>query len=234
MVTGQAGIGKSCLLRRVKSQAMRLGRMCVDIDATGIDANEFTIQLANHLRADCDSQSSMAQHWKAIHERVTAETLVGRPIVILVDHFDLVEFGCSQVIRRLLHLADITGAPITVLLAARECFTAPLLLDAVELSMELLPWSEEEVQHFITQQIRAAGCTTPIFSQDATRGVHFTTNGIPASVAWLCDICLLAAMSHGLKHVDAELVDAAAAELSARSPLSALPGSSRRTVSTPA
>jgi general secretion pathway protein A len=142
--------------------------------------------------------------------------LVGQPIVVLIDHFDLVEFGCSQALRRLMHLADVTRADLTVLIAARERFTAPLLLDAVELSVELTPWSRLETAQFITDATRESGVKTLLFSDDAIEAIQNVTHGVPAEVVWLCDLCLLAAMSRDVHHVDSELVESAASELSPR------------------
>ena len=216
MLTGPAGIGKSRLFRRVQSHALRHGRLCVDFDATGIEADEFVSQIAEQMFADVSANSVASQRWSRIQKRMSALSLVKQPIVILIDHFDLVEFGYSQVIRRLMHLAEITGADLTVLVAAHERFTAPLLLDVVELSIELLPWTLAETGEFIDKATRAAGATTTLFNDDAIDSIQKLTHGVAADVIWLCDLCLLAAMSRDIHSVDGELVESAASELSPR------------------
>ncbi len=213
LLSGATGTGKSCLLRQVQSAAMRLGRLCIRLDATGLDASEFAWQLADGCHAECRVSDSSAQIWSSLQARFSGLAVVDQPVVLLIDHFDLVEFGCGQTLRRLMQLADSTGADLTVLIAARERFTAPLLLDMVELHVELTAWSESETSRYITDAIRHAGTRETIFTTDAVSTIHRHAQGNPARVAWLCDLALLAAMSGDQRRVTAHVVNAAAKEL---------------------
>ena len=216
LLSGAAGTGKSCLLRQVQTSAMRLGRLCVRVDATGLDGNELAWQVADGCQADCDADDSSAKLWSALQTRFTGLAVVQQPVVVLIDHFDLVEFGCSQSLRRLMQLADASGAELTVLITARERFTAPLL-DAVELHVELSAWSEDETARFLWDSLRRAGSCEAIFTADAIQTIHALTHGNPSKIVWLCDLALLAALSEGRRRVDAHIVEAAAMELSPRS-----------------
>ena len=215
LLSGAAGTGKSCLLRQVQSAAMRLGRLCVRLDATGLDASEFAWQIADGCHAECRVGDSSAQIWSSLQARLSGLAVVNQPVVVLIDHFDLVEFGCGQTLRRLMQLADSTGADQTVLIAARERFTAPLplLLDVVELHVELTAWSEYETSRYIADSLQRAGTGETIFTIDAVSTIHRHAQGIPARVAWLCDLALLAAMSGDQRRVTAHVVKAAIDEL---------------------
>ena len=116
-----------------------------------------------------------------------------------------------------MQLADATGAELTVLIAARERCTAPLLLDAVELHVELSAWSEDETARFLWDSVRRAGSCEAIFTADAIQAIHALTHGNPSKVVWLCDLALLAALSENRRRVDSQIVEAAAMELSPRS-----------------
>ena len=216
MLTGATGTGKSCLLREVRRQAERLGRLCIEVDATGMEGNELAAHIAEGAFGECDSIGTSSRSWSVLQRRFEAVAIVQQPIVVCVDHFDLVEFACSQTLRRLMHLADAADAELTVLIAARERFTAPLLLDAVELSVELTPWMRDETTRFISESLQRAGTQQTIFSEDALEAIHSLTNGVPAEVAWMCDMSLLAAMSENRRWVDVDVIEAAAAELAPR------------------
>ena len=216
LLSGAAGTGKSCLLRQVQASAMRLGRLCVRVDATGLDGNELAWRVADGCQADCDVGDSPAKLWSGLQTRFTGLAVVQQPAVVLIDHFDLVEFGCSQSLRRLMQLANATGAELTVLIAARERFTAPLLLDAVELHVELSAWSEDETARFLWDSLRRAGSCEAIFTADAIQAIHALTGGNPSKVVRLCDLTLLAALSEERRRVDSQIVKAAAMELSPR------------------
>ena len=226
LLSGATGIGKSCLLRQVQSSAMRLGRLCVRVDATGLDGNELTWRVADGCQADCEADDSPARLWSRLQTRFSGLAVVEQPVVALIDHFDLVEFGCSQSLRRLMQLADATDAELTVLIAARERHAAPLLLDAVELHVELSAWSEDETARFLWDSLRRAGSCEAIFTADAIQAIHALAHGNPSQVVWLCDLALLAALSEDRRRVDSQVVEAAAMELSPRS----LPLPERRTM----
>ena len=213
LLSGATGTGKSCLLRQVQSAAMRLGRLCVRLDATGLDASEFAWQIADGCHTECRVSDSSAQIWSSLQVRLSGLAVVGQPVVLLIDHFDLVEFGCGQILRRLMQLTNSTGADLTILIAARERFTAPLLLDVVELHVELTAWSESETSRYIADSLHRAGARETIFTTDAVSTIHRHAHGNPARVAWLCDLALLAAMSGDQRRVTAHVVNAATKEL---------------------
>ncbi len=216
MLTGATGTGKTCLFRHLQSQALRLGRICVRINAAGLDGHEFAWRIADGCHADCDADATPARLWSSLQDCFAALAIVRQPVVTLIDHFDLIEFGCSQSLRRLMQLADLTSVDLTVLIAARERFTAPLLLDAVDLRVELTNWTEDETARFIWDTLHRAGAREAIFTADAIQAIFGLTQGNPSAVVWMCDLALLAAMSEDRREVDSNIVDAAAVELSPR------------------
>jgi type II secretory pathway predicted ATPase ExeA len=217
LLSGAAGTGKSCLLRQLQAGATRLGRLCVRVDATGLDGRELAWRVADGCQADCNADDSSTRVWSSLQTRFAGLAIVRQPVVALIDHFDLVEFGCNQSLRRLMQLADATGVELTVLIAARERFTAPLLLDSVELYVELSAWSEDETARFLWDSLRQAGSCEAIFTADAIQAIQALTHGNPSKVVWLCDLALLAALSEDRRRVDSQVVEAAAMELSPRS-----------------
>lgn len=214
LLCGAAGTGKSCLFRQVHQKAFRLGRQCVRLDATGLDGTELAFRVASDCQADVDENDSSARIWSRLHTHLSSLSLVKQPLVVLIDHFDLVDFSCSQSLRRMIDLAEATDADLTLLLACRERFTAPLLLDAVELHVELSAWSEDETAQFMWDAMRKAGSTEAIFTADAIQTIHSITRGNPAKVVWLCDLAMLAALSENRRRIDSSVVQSAAMELS--------------------
>ncbi len=216
LLTGGAGTGKSCLFRRVMSYAQRRGRFCLEIDATGVGATELAGRIAEQLLADCDPPATPARCWSLIQQQLANQALVGQPVVVLVDQMDLAEDGVAVTLRRLMNLAESSGTELTLLIAARSSFSTAELRDDIELSVELTGWSLDETSLFITDSLRTAGATSDIFSPESVSAVHEITRGIPGDVVRICDLSLLAAMNDGRNEIDAEIVEAAVAELDPR------------------
>ncbi len=216
IVMGPTGSGKTFLLKRLQQRAERLGRQVVCSEATGLDGYELISQIAFGCHVPCDPDASAAKIWSCLNAKFAALTLVRQPLVILIDHFDLVEFSCQQTVCRLRQLADSCGLKLTVILATRDRIIPAALLDIVELKIDLVPWSSAEMAQFITTSIALAGSSEILFTDEALRSLHVLTKGIPTNVVALCNLTLLAAMGAEEKLITSELVQAAADELPSR------------------
>jgi general secretion pathway protein A len=225
LLTGVAGTGKSCLLRRVKSYAERRGRVCLEVDATGVAAGELAGRIAEQFPVDCEPGATPARCWSLIQRELANQALVGRAVVAIVDHFDPAEPGGAAQLLRLMNLAESLGTELTLLVAARSPISNVDLRenfdlrDNVELSVELTGWSLAETGRFITETLRTAGAVSDIFAPDSVAAIHEITAGIPRDVVRVCDLSLLAAMSEGRLEIAAETVKAAAAELAPKAGL---------------
>jgi len=216
LLSGATGTGKTCLFRRAASYARRQGKWCLEIDATGLDADELAWRMADQLLADCSSNMTPGRCWTLIQQQLANQALIGQPVVAVIDNLDHAERGSSLAIRRMMNLAESSGAELTVLIAARGQLPDSSLSAEIELSVELTGWSQEETSRFVTTSLRAAGTTIEIFSADAIIVVQEITQGNPKSVIQVCDLSLMAAMSDDRHHVDAQVVEAATAEFAPR------------------
>lgn len=212
---GPGGSGKSRLFRRAADYARRQGRMCITIDAEGVDGTELTRLLADQMHAGLDDTSPSAT-WSRFHQQLANRALIRQATVVLIDNIDSAHRDCGQVLRRLMNLAESLDAAVTVLLFSRETVVSPELQELIELSIELSGWSRSETSQFISHATRTAGAKREIFAPDAIALLQDLTHGIPADVIRVCDLALLAAMSDDRREVDAALILAAVAEFSPR------------------
>jgi general secretion pathway protein A len=213
LMTGIAGIGKSCLLRQVRAYAARQGRVCLEMDATGMDQDDFVWQLAHQMDANGESEVSTGRAWSRVQQKLACLALVGQPIVVLIDHLDQIPAGTIPMVRRLLNLAELKRADLTLLLAARTSGAVRELSDLLDLTVEVTPWTEAETSRFVRGALNSAGAVSAIFSTAAVAAIHEFSRGVPREVSRICDLSLLAAMNDGQKQVDEELVRAVIEEL---------------------
>jgi type II secretory pathway predicted ATPase ExeA len=213
MIMGQGGTGKTFLLKLLQQRAERLGRVTARCEATTLDGSELAGQIAAACHAGCDPDASPARIWSSLQGRFAAMALIKQPLVIIIDHFDLVEFSCQQAVRRLHQLADATEAKLTVILATRDRIVPTALQDVVELRVDVAPWTLSETSDFIHSAIQNAGSAAMLFDDEAINAIHDATWGVPATTVSLASLSLLAAMGQDEMSVTREFVEAAAMEL---------------------
>lgn len=213
VLIGPAGTGKTYLFKLLQQRAERMGRLTVRADATGLDGHELISEIAAGFHVPCDPDATSARIWNGIQKRFAALSVIQQPVVIAIDHLDLVDFRCQQVVARLRQLADAIGGKLTIILAIRNPIIPAAVQDIVELRMDISPWDLSETAQFIQWSIEKAGSESRIFLDDAVGLIHQTTNGVPANIVTLCNLALLAASARDEKLVSRKTVEAAHREL---------------------
>ena len=213
ILVGPSGTGKTFLLKLLQQRSERLGRLTVRCEATGIEGEEFIGQIAVGCNAAVDPNATSARIWSGLRARFAALAVIRQPLVILIDHFDQVEFRCQQAVWRLNQLADAVGLKLTVVLATRDRTFPAVMQDLVELRIDIAPWNASETAKFIDSAIEHTGCNVTLFTDDALIAIHEVTNGVPARVVSLSSHSLLAARAQDQMLVTREYVEAAASEL---------------------
>jgi general secretion pathway protein A len=216
IVIGPGGTGKTYLLKLFQQKSERLGRLTVRCDATGLDGHELVSQIAVGCHVPCEPDAAPARVWSGLKTRFEAFTLVRQPLVVIIDHFDLVDFSCQQAICRLRQLADSTEMKMTIVIATRDRIIPSALQDIVELRIEIAPWTENETTRFIHSAVAQSGSSENLFTDEALSSVYQLTNGVPANVVLLCNFTLLAAMGQDETLITKQYVEAAANELPLR------------------
>ena len=210
IIVGPCGTGKTYLVKLVQQRAERLGRIVVRCDATGLDCEEIMASVAAGCHVLCDTK---AKTWNGLRARFAALALIRQPVVLLIDHFEPLESGSVQAIRRLHQLADMVGLKLTIALAMREGLLPNELQELVDVQIDIAPWTVRETADFIRLAIHRAGGHAPLFTVEAIQAIHDSTQGVPAKIISLGNLCLLAATGAEEEFVTSEIAEAAAGEL---------------------
>lgn len=216
VLLGEAGVGKSLLLRAGARQLARQGRAAVLVDALGVTPRELLWQIAAGLGAAPREDADPARLWRLVADRIVENRTQQIHTVLLVD--DAHAAG-PDVITQFVRLARLDSAPSarwTIVLAAEPgqaaCWNESLR-DLVDLRIDLSPWCAEETIGYVQTALVEAGRFEPLFDDDALTALHELTRGVPRSVARLADFALLAGAAAGLDTIDAATVEAANDEI---------------------
>lgn len=228
-VIGLPGSGKSCLFQAAAKYARRQGRICLEIDASGMDGAEMLVQLAEQLHLDCQNHC-VSFLWPRIQQQLANFRLVQQSVVLLVDNLDAADANCGQVLRRLISLSDAANASLTMLLSSRSQVANQAIREQIEMTIELAGWSQSETADYVQAALHRAGASRVIFTNEALKLIHDFAGGIPAEVIRICDLTLLAAMADDRRQVDATVVEGALAEFCPRPVSNAGPRSVTRQI----
>jgi general secretion pathway protein A len=213
IIVGPSGTGKTYLLKLLQQKSERTGRLTTRCEATGIEGDELIEQIAVGCNAVVDPDATSARIWSGLRARFAALAVIRQPLVILIDHFDQVEFRCQQAVWRLIQLAESVGLKLTLVMATRDCNFPSVLQDLVELRIDIASWSPAETAQFIKSAIEHAGCHNILFTNDALIAIHEVTNGVPARVVSMTSHSLLAARAQDQLLVTRQCVVSTASEL---------------------
>jgi type II secretory pathway predicted ATPase ExeA len=211
LLAGPAGVGKSLVLRRFAESCRREGRRAALVSAEGLSVRELLWQATAQLALG----PQPADDAVALHRRLAlaahALQMEHTTITLIVDDAD--QAG-PDVRTQLVRLAKLGGEPtwLTLVLSAASGHIdrlGPDLLSAIELRIDLEPWSESETIGYVQHALLEAGCDRPAFNDEALAAVYAVSEGVPRQVNRVADHALLAAAGEGLEQITATTIDAA-------------------------
>ncbi len=189
LVSGDAGSGKSTILRRLRAN---FGKELFIARVSGADLDDFYNEIiaAFGLAKEVGSKVEFVIELNQILKERVAE---GKTALLIIDDAqELAQeifaelrmlIGLEQGGRPLLGLV-LAGQPRLVeMLAASE---NELLSQKLVNHLQLEPFSEEECRNYIEYRLQAAGGTGDIFSPEAISAIHNRTKGLPGAINPLC------------------------------------------------
>lgn len=213
---GEAGVGKSLLLRLMAYQLTRKRCAVVTVEANGTTTREVLWQIAVGLRTAPRDDADTAWLWRQITDRVAENRMQQISTVVLVDDAGQAGPDLMTQLVRLARLGTTPAARWTMVLAAEPAQAtrwSQSLKNAVDLRIELGPWTADDTIGYVQTTLVDAGRFEPVFSDGALRSLHELSGGVPRQVARLADYALLAGAAAKLDTIDADLIEAAYDEI---------------------
>lgn len=214
VLIGEAGTGKTTLLRAaLESQACRDVR-CVSISNTALNRGEFVETLARSFglgpRA-CESKAVLI----AELERILLERRGrGQLTALVIDEAQGLSPELLEEVRLLANIETATQKLLPVVLAGQPELADRLsdpalrqLKQRVALRCDVEPFSLNETAACIAFRIKVAGGeASRLFTREAVTLIHEHARGIPRTVCVLCDNALVTAVALDRGPVDSTMV----------------------------
>lgn len=211
VLTGPEGVGKSVLLRHLKTTAPP------DVAVLDI-SSECIVQSGQPAIAAAvkfpTAAPSGAADFGSFESLIDKNERFGRHLLLILDDAEEATESMLAVLSDLFELVSKRASPPTVLLVGSPQFE--VLLAGARFSaftrrrgviFRFHPMTAEETSAYIRRRLQIAGLDPETFDQSAVEAIHRAAIGLPKEVDVLCSNALAAMLHEGRKTVDIAQLD---------------------------
>jgi general secretion pathway protein A len=214
VLTGEAGTGKTTLLRTALESDRCRDVRCIYINNPALTRAEFIEMLARRFELSPEAARSktilLGELETVLHERRAR----GEITALVVDEAQSLSQELLEEIRLLANIETLTVKLLPLVLAGQPELAARLndptlrqLKQRVALRCEIGPFELPETAAYIASRIRnAGGEASRLFTREAVILIHERSRGIPRTISVMCDNALLSGLALGRQPVDREIV----------------------------
>lgn len=215
VICGDAGCGKTLVLRRLVRRAARMTLRAFCVDLNGIDSTELRWRLCAGLRLAPSIHESRHQLWSRLSDALEGGRLSRISAAVLFDHADLIGRDALPELRRWLQLAHDQRRTVSII-AARSPIESPLLEileDFCDLKADVHRLTRDEAKQFIQDWSHLEAPALPLNTDAAREAAHELTGGEPRKLERLCRLAAYASAAESGQPLDRESLDALIREL---------------------
>ncbi len=214
VLIGEAGTGKTTLLRTALESDRCRDVRCIYINNPALTRSEFIEMLARRFELSLEAAQSktilLGELERVLHDRRAR----GEITALVVDEAQSLSQELLEEIRLLANIETHTEKLLPLVLAGQPELAARLndpslrqLKQRVALRCEIAPFELPETAAYIASRIRTAGGeASKLFTREAVILIHERSKGIPRTISVMCDNALLSGLALGKQPVDREIV----------------------------
>jgi general secretion pathway protein A len=214
LLLGEAGTGKTTLVRTVLELAGRRNIRCVYLNNPTLGRAEFVEFLARSFGLSDRAAASKTALLFELEQALVADRQQQRVTALLIDEAQAAPLELLEEIRLLANIETPTDKLLPVVLAGQPQLADRLndpdlkqLKQRVALRCELEPLQPRETAAYIAERIRiAGGDSTRVFTRGAVELVHHCSRGIPRTISVICDNSLVSGFAMDRRPVDEQIV----------------------------
>jgi general secretion pathway protein A len=216
LLTGEAGTGKTLLLRRLLDWLAQQKMPTALIFNSHVNPDHLLDLILSDFGVPCES-SLKSDKLISLNRWLLDRYRLGQTPVLIVDEAQGLPRHTLEEIRLLLNLETPREKLLQVILAGQPELEEKLkrhelrqLRQRITVRCRTAPLTFEETQAYIEQRLRISGASEPIFQPGAAAFVHAYSRGILRVMNLLCENSLINACAEGSRIVSPQFVERAA------------------------
>ncbi len=214
MVLGQAGTGKTTLVRASIGNLARGNIRCVHLNNPTLTRDELIEWLAGEFELGGGAAHSKAALLARLEALLLERRDAGVITALIVDEAQALPDDLLGELRLLLNLESDSEKLLTIVLVGQAELADRLNLpehaavkQRIALRCELLPLTLAETAQYVAARIRVAGgVPAHVFSREAVDLIHERSRGIPRTISVICDNALVNGFAANARPVGPDIV----------------------------
>jgi general secretion pathway protein A len=219
VLTGEVGTGKTTLLRRALASFAQTPVFTSFVFNPLLDPLDFLEFVLSDFGITPDNRTKsgmLIQLNRWLIERFRHH----ETCVIVVDEAQNLSMELLEEIRLLTNLETSSEKLVQIVLSGQPELEEKLRQPALrQLRQRIALWSRtqaissDQTAEYITERLRIAGTSTPIFSPDAIHAIHRASRGIPRIINLICEHSLILGYVDQLEQIPASVITTVARDL---------------------
>jgi type II secretory pathway predicted ATPase ExeA len=221
LLTGDVGLGKTTLLRRLMASFDKSRYNTALILTSFLNQDELLEMVIRDFGLDVSLASRRIEHLAALNVFLLEESKQGKINVLFIDDAQALDADALDVIRQLSNLETAQSKLIQVVLCGQPELNDTLnqyglrqVKSRIALHRQLKPLDAKQTLAYIHHRLRHAGAVNQIkITADGLQALFGSTGGFPRRIHHLMDRCLYALVAAGDREIGRNLVRRATADL---------------------
>ncbi len=210
IITGEAGSGKSALLRLLSHRLDPNSYLFVYLADSQLTVRNFYYLASHSLGLNIQGQLPKL---KNLFKTCVLDLFEnkGKTVVIAIDEGQTLENSMLLELRFLTNYRFDSFSPLAIILAGETALKASLrtyhlsgIWRRIDVGYHLGGMDFEETKSYINHQLKNVGCNRPLFPDDVISSIQDRSKGLPAFINTFCRGCLLDAASRKQELIDGE------------------------------
>src|SRR5215203_4420113 len=219
VLTGDAGTGKTTLLRRVISKGVSGSGRPRDVRTVylanpTLDRHEFVEYLARSFGLTPDTYSSKARLLLELEQVLVALRRADTFVALIIDEAQSLPHELLEEIRLLANIESETDKLLPVVLVGQPELTDRLndrtlrqLKQRVALRCRLEPLDIHQTAAYVAHRLTlAGGDPASVFSRESVVSIYERSRGIPRSINVICDNALLTGFALERRPIESDVI----------------------------
>ena len=214
LLIGDAGTGKTTLLRTALESERCRGVRCVYLNNPALTRDEFINTLATRFDLGASAAQSKAVLLEGLERVLRERRARGEITALVIDEAQRLSMELLEEVRLLANIETATEKLLPLVLAGQPELGDRLedpnlrqLKQRVALRCEIVPFELAETAAYIASRIKTAGgVPSQLFTQEAVTLIHECSAGIPRTINVICDNALVTGLALDRQPVDRAVV----------------------------